>query len=307
MTISQRDGRKMEADREELAERIARVLPRNGVSEPQPGVHLSRFSYLNDPTHTVLEPCFCVIAQGAKTLTLAGDVYRYDPAHYAVTTVGVPLVAEIVEASSRTPYLGLRLTLDPSVVASVIVESQVKQSRGDSSARALAVSALDMDLLDATVRLMRLVERPDDEFRAVSPLVVREIVYRLLAGEQGSRMRQLASAGGQAHRMVRAIEKLRTNYDKPLRIESLARELGMSLSGFHAHFKTVTAMSPLQYQKQIRLQEARRLMVSEDYDAAEAGFKVGYEDASQFNREYKRHFGEPPMRDVERLRELATA
>jgi AraC-like DNA-binding protein len=308
MTISQRDMHKMEADRQELAERVARVLPYNGVSEPQPGVHLSRFAHACEPTHTVLEPCFCVIAQGAKTLTLAGDVYRYDPAHYAVTTVGLPLIAEIVEASVRTPYLGLRLTLEPSVVASVIVESQVKQSRGDSSsARALDVSALDVDLLDATVRLMRLVERPDDEFRAVSPLVVREIVYRLLAGEQGSRMRHLASAGGQAHRMVRAIEKLRTNYDKPLRIESLAKELGMSLSGFHAHFKTVTAMSPLQYQKQIRLQEARRLMVSEDYDAAEAGFKVGYEDASQFNREYKRHFGEPPMRDVERMREMATA
>ena len=306
MTIGQRDARKMEADREELAERIARVLPRNGVSEPQPGVHLSRFAHTGDPTHTVLEPCFCVIAQGAKTLTLAGDVYRYDPAHYAVTTVGVPLVAEIVDASARRPYLGLRVTLDPSVVASVIVDSQVKQPRGGGSPRALDVSPLDVDLLDATVRLVRLVERPE-EFRAVSSLVVREIVYRLLAGAQGSRMRHLASAGGQAHRMVRAIEKLRVNYDKPLRIESLAQQLGMSLSGFHAHFKAVTAMSPLQYQKQIRLQEARRLMVSQDYDAAEAGFKVGYEDASHFSREYKRHFGEPPMRDVERLRELATA
>src|SRR5688572_24106215 len=137
MTISQRDARKMEADREELAERIARVLPRNGVSEPQPGVHLSRFAHTNDPTHTVLEPCFCVIAQGAKTLTLAGEVYRYDPAHYAVTTVGVPLVAEIVEASAGQPYLGLRVTLDPSLVASVIVESQVRQPRADSSTRAL--------------------------------------------------------------------------------------------------------------------------------------------------------------------------
>jgi AraC-like DNA-binding protein len=294
----------MDADREELVERIARVLPRSGVSQPQPGVHLSRFAHIDDPTHTVLEPCFCVIAQGAKTLTLGEDVFRYDPAHYAVTTLGLPMVAEIVEASERRPYLGLRLTLDPSVVASVIVESQVAQPRRESGVRALDVSPLDMDLLDATVRLMRLVERPD-EFRAVAPLVVREIIYRLLAGAQGNRMRQLASSGGQAHRMARAIEKLRANYDKPLRIESLAKELGMSLSGFHAHFKSVTAMSPLQYQKQIRLQEARRLMVSENSDAAEAGFRVGYEDASQFNREYKRHFGEPPMRDVERIREIA--
>jgi AraC-like DNA-binding protein len=298
MTIRQREARKMEADRDELAERIARAIPHNGVSEPQPGLHVSRFAYTNEPTHTVLEPCFCVIAQGAKTLTLAGEVHRYDPAHYAITAVGVPIIAEIVEASVARPYLGLRVTLDPSLAASVIVESQVKQARAETTTRAMNVSALDADLLDATVRLMRLAERSADEYRAVGPLIVREIVYRLLVGAQGNRMRHLASTGGQAHRMVRAIEKLRTNYDKPLRIESLAKELGMSLSGFHAHFKTVTNMSPLQYQKQIRLQEARRLMVSESYDAAEAGFKVGYDDASHFNREYKRLFGAPPLRHI---------
>ena len=297
----------MEADREELAERIARLLPRDGVCEPQGGVHLSRFSYVDDPTHTVLEPCFCVIAQGAKTLTLEGEVLRYDPAHYAVSTVGLPMVAEVVRASRQTPYLGLRLALDPAVVASVIVESRVAQPRREASVRALDVSPLGADLLDATARLMRLVDRPADEYRVVSPLVVREIVYRLLVGAQGSRMRQLAATGGQSQRMFRAIEKLRAGFDKPLRMESLAKELGMSQSGFHAHFKAVTAMSPLQYQKALRLQAARRLMVSEDFDASEAGFRVGYEDASQFNREYKRHFGEPPMRDVERLRELATA
>ena len=296
----------MEADREELAERIARALPHDGVSEPQPGVHLSRFAHANDPSHTVLEPCFCVIAQGAKTLTLGGEVFRYDPAHYAVTTVGLPIIAEIVEASEGQPYLGLRLTLDPSLVASVIVESQVVEPRNEAGTRAVDVSPLDADLLDATVRLMRLVERPD-EYRAVAPLVVREIVYRLVAGAQGGRMRQLAATGGQAYRMVRAIDKLRQHYDKPLRIESIARGLGMSLSGFHAHFKAVTNLSPLQFQKHLRLHEARRLMVAEGLDAAEAGYRVGYDDASHFSREYKRHFGQPPMRDVERLRELATA
>src|SRR4051794_6112231 len=225
MTISQRQARKMEADREELAERIARVLPHNGVSEPQPGVHLSRFAHTNDPNHTVLEPCFCVIAQGAKTLTLEGDVFRYDPAHYAITTVGLPTTAEIVEASGARPYLGLRLTLDPSVVASVMVESGLVQPRGDGGVRAVDVSALDADLLDATVRLMRLVERPGD-YRALAPLVLREIVYRLLTGEQAGRMRHLATVGGQVHRVVRAVEKLRAQFDKPLRIESIARELG---------------------------------------------------------------------------------
>jgi AraC-like DNA-binding protein len=216
------------------------------------------------------------------------------------------MTAQVVEASVHRPYLGLRLTLDPAVVASVMVESGIVQSRGDAGVKAVDVSALDADLLDATVRLMRLIERPG-EYRAVAPLVIREIVYRLLTGPQSGRMRHLATLGGQAHRMVRAVQKLREKFDKQLRIESIARELGMSLSGFHAHFKAVTAMSPLQFQKQIRLQEARRLMLSENLDAAEAGYRVGYDDASHFSRDYKRHFGEPPMRDVERLREPAGA
>jgi len=165
---------------------------------------------------------------------------------------------------------------------------------------------LSAELLDATLRLVRLTQRPN-EYRALAPLVVREIVYRLLTGEQAGRLQHLANFGGQAHRMARAIDKLRLEFDKPLRIEEVAKELGMSVSGFHAHFKAATTMSPLQFQKQLRLQEARRLMLSGNLDAGEAGFKVGYDDASHFSREYKRHFGEPPMRDVERLRELATA
>lgn len=294
---------RIDAARTDLAARIARALPRNGVAEPQRGVHLSRFSYANELVHGFLEPCFCVIAQGAKALTIGGEVFRYDAARYMISTVGLPMSAEVVEASEGRPYLGLRLILDPSVVASVMVESGIMQSRGDASVRAADVSTLDFELLDATLRLMRLIDRPRD-YRALAPLVIREIVYRLLTGEQGSRMRHLATFGGHAHRMVRAVEKLRTNFDKPLRIEAIARELGMSLSGFHAHFKAVTNMSPLQFQKQIRLQESRRLMVSENLDAAEAGFRVGYEDASHFNRDYKRHFGDPPIRDIGRLREV---
>jgi len=301
-----REVRRMDADREELAERIARALPHDGVAQPQPGVYLSRFTTTTDLVHGFLEPCFCVIAQGAKALTFGDEVFKYDPAQYMISTVGLPMTAQVVEASVDRPYLGLRLTLDPAVVASVMVESGILHSRGDGGVKAVDVSMLDADLLDATVRLIRLIERPG-EYSAIAPLVIREIIYRLLMGAQGSRMRHRATFGGQAHRMVRAVEKLRENFDKPLRIESIARELGMSLSGFHAHFKAVTAMSPLQFQKQIRLQEARRLMISENLDAAEAGYKVGYDDASHFNRDYKRHFGEPPARDVERLRELATA
>jgi AraC-like DNA-binding protein len=166
--------------------------------------------------------------------------------------------------------------------------------------QALNVSPLDVELLDAVVRLVRLIDTPD-EARFLAPLLTREIVYRLLRSEQGSRLCYVTALGGNTHRIAKAIVRLRKDFDQPLRIEELARDLGMSVSGFHHHFKEVTAMSPLQFQKQLRLQEARRLMLGEQLDAGSAGYRVGYDDASHFNREYKRLFGEPPMRDVERL------
>ena len=297
----------MQADQRELADRIARALPRDGAVEPQPGLHFRRHSRAAERVYGFCAPAFCVIAQGSKDILLGEDSFRYDPAHYMISTVELPMIGQVVEASPERPYLGFRLVLDPSVVTSVMVESGLVPPRGDGGGvKALAVSPLDANLLDATLRLVRLIDTPG-EYRVLAQLVVREIVYRLLTGAQGSRMRHLATFGGHAHRMVRAVEKLRENFDKPLRMEDIARELGMSVSGFHAHFKAVTAMSPLQFQKQLRLQEARRLMLNENFDAAEAGYRVGYEDASHFGREYKRHFGEPPMRDVERLRELAGA
>jgi AraC-like DNA-binding protein len=304
---SERLARRMLSDQQELADRIASAVPHDGKVEPQPGVHFQRQSRLGQRVHAVAEPSFCVIAQGSKEILLGEDRFRYDPAHYLISTMELPLIGEVVEASTQRPYLSFRLELDPSVVTSVMVESGVAGPRGDgSNVKAVNVSPLDANLLDATLRLARLIDNPG-EYRALAPLVIREIVYRLLIGAQGSRMRHLATFGGQSHRMARAVETLRANFDKPLRIEDMARELGMSVSGFHAHFKAVTAMSPLQFQKQLRLQEARRLMISENLDAGEAGYRVGYDDASHFNREYKRHFGEPPARDVERLRELATA
>ena len=172
--------------------------------------------------------------------------------------------------------------------------------------RAFDVSPLDAGLLDAVVRLVRLLDSPAEEARFLRPLVTREIVFRLLKGEQSGRLRQIAVLGGHAHRIAGALERLREDFDRPLRIEDVARESGMSVSGFHHHFKAVTAMSPLQFQKRVRLQEARRLMLGENLDAASAGHRVGYGDASHFTREYKRLFGAPPVRDVERLREAAT-
>lgn len=304
-TTDPKQAQRMDADREELADRIAQGQPAEGKREVQPGVFFNRFSAPHAPVHAVVDPSFCVIAQGRKVILLGDQQFRYDPAHYLITTMGLPCVGQVIEASPAKPYLGFRMVLDPAIVTSVMVESGVVSGDG-GSVKGVDVSPLDAELLDATLRLVRLASKPN-EYRALAPLVVREIVYRLLSGAQASRLRHLATLGGQAHRMVRAVETLRQNYDKPLRIESVADELGMSVSGFHAHFKAVTAMSPLQFQKQLRLQEARRLMLSESFDAAEAGFKVGYDDASHFSREYKRHFGEPPARDVERLREIAGA
>jgi len=304
----QNEASRIRADREELAERIARAVRQDGRVETQPGVFLNRLSVPNRKVYAVVQPSFCVIAQGAKDFWVNDEQFRYDPAHYLITTVGLPATGEVVQASRERPYLSFRLVLDPLVVTSLMVESAgIIRQRGDAAAiKGVDVSALDANLLDATLRLVRLTDQPT-EYRVLAPLVIREIVFRLLIGPQASRLHHLATFGGQAHRLARAVENVRQNFNKSLRVEDAAREAGMSVSGFHAHFKAVTTMSPLQFQKHLRMQEARRLMLSEGLDAGEAGYRVGYDDQSHFSRDYKRHFGEPPMRDVERLREMSTA
>jgi AraC-like DNA-binding protein len=292
---------RMEAGRAELAERIARAVPEDGRVEALDGVFLRRASSPTEATYGVSDIALCVVAQGSKVTLVGGSTYRYDPAHYLVTTTELPIMSRITEASVERPYLSIVMSLDPVVVGSIIVEDNYPEPRGGADVRAINVSPLDEALLDTVVRLVRLVDAPADA-RFLAPLVTREIVYRLLKGEQGARLRHAAILGGSSPRIVRAIERLRRDFDQPLRIEHLAGDLGMSVSSFHHHFKAVTAMSPLQFQKQLRLQEARRLMLGEGYDAATAGYRVGYDDASHFNREYKRLFGAPPMRDVARLR-----
>jgi len=300
------DFERLQTSRDELGARIARHAVEDGSREVAPGLFLTRASAPRGPVYAVLEPCFCVIAQGNKEMLLGNERYRYDPSQYLLVSAGLPLVGHTLAASRERPYLGLRLVLDPALVTSVVIEAGRDASRTEPGVRALAVSRLDAGLLDAVVRLVRLLDAPDD-YRVLAPLAVREILYRLALGEQGGRLRHIAVLGGRAHRMARAIELLRRNYDKPLRIAGLARQLGMSVSGLHHHFKAATAMSPLQFQKELRLQEARRLLLAGDFDAATAGFRVGYEDPSHFSREYKRLFGEPPMRDVERLRAAASS
>jgi AraC-like DNA-binding protein len=245
-----------------------------------------------------------VIAQGSKEVLLGDSRYRYDPSQYLLATVELPRVSQVLEASKERPYLSLRLELAPTLVGEFMVEAGHASPPGEANVRAIAVSPLDGNLLDACVRLTRLLDAPA-ESGVLLPLITREIIYRLLMGSQGTRLRHLAMQGGYTSHIATAVKRLRQNFDQPLRIERLAQELGMSVSGFHHHFKAVTALSPLQFQKQLRLQEARRLMLGEDLDAASAAYRVGYRDASHFNREYKSLFGVPPMRDVQRLRQEA--
>jgi AraC-like DNA-binding protein len=301
---AEREAHRAQANRNELVELIARAIREDGTVEPLKGLHLNRASAPKAPLHSVSDPAFCVIAQGSKEVFLGHERYQYDPAHYLLVTAELPLVSHVFEASRERPYLSLRLELDPALVGSVMVEAGHPSPPNHADVRAIDVSELDAGLLDAAVRLVRLLDTPT-EAPFLAPLITREIVYRLLMGEQGDRLHHIAVLSGYSAPIVKAIERFQKDFDQPLRIDSLARELGMSVSGFHHHFRAVTALSPLQFQKRLRLQEARRLMLGEGLDAASAAYRVGYHDAAYFNREYKSLFGLPPMRDMERLRETA--
>jgi len=301
---AEREARLMQANREELVERIARAMREDGTTQPLQGLHLYRRSSPLELLHGVSEPSVAVIAQGSKEVLLGENRYRYGPSQYLLATVELPTIRRVLEASKERPYLSLRLELAPTLVGEVMVEAGHAWPRGPADVRAISVSPLDGHLLDACVRLVRLLDAPA-QARVLMPLLTREIIYRLLMGEQGGRLRHLAILGGYTPHIARAVQRLRQGFDQPLRIEQMARELGMSVSGLRQHFKAVTAMSPSQFQKQLRLQEARRLLLGEDLDAASAAYRVGYHDASHFNREYKSLFGVSPMRDMHRLREAA--
>ena len=296
-----RNTQRIRDNREELVERIARAVREDGTLEVFPGFRLSRMSGVTEPVRSVYQPSFCFVAQGSKRALLGEEVFRYDPEHYMIYTVDLPLTFQVEEASEERPYLGFQLDLEPALVASVIMESGIRVKKGDASTKAMNVSSVDADLLDGIVRLVRLVETPAER-KVLAPLIIREIIYRLLIGGQGARLSHIVASGRDTRRISKAIGHLRKHFDEQLKMEEIARELGMSVSGFHHHFKSVTSMSPLQFQKHLRLQEARRLMLGEDMDAASAGFRVGYDDPSHFSREYKRHFGAPPHNDIASLR-----
>lgn len=271
---------------------------------PVPGLSLFRREETTAPTSGMYEPSICMVAQGAKRVLLGDDAYVYDARHYLITSVHLPTTVQILEASREKPYLGLLLKLDPREISQLMVDSNLPPPRPHQSGRGMATGEVTPPMLSAMQRLIDLLAEPEG-IPILAPIIQREITYRLLVGDQGARLRQIASAGSQSHQIARAIEWLKGNFTKPLRIDDLAAHVRMSSSTFHHHFRSMTALSPLQFQKQLRLQEARRLMLTERLDAATAAFQVGYESPSQFSREYNRLFGAPPLRDITSLRQTA--
>lgn len=288
----------------ELAGFIAQYAEGDGVHATAiPRLFLIRSSRPTEPIHAIHEPAVCFVAQGRKQVMVGQSVYTYDRAQYLVVSVDVPVVGQILEASAKSPYLCLRLDLDPAAIGALMLETKAATPQGEDPGSALSLSPVTAELLDAVTRLLRLLACPRD-IPILAPMAEREILYRLLLGEQTSRVRQIALGESKLQQINRAIAWIKRNFREPFSIEALAAEARMSASTLHQHFKVVTAMSPLQYQKQLRLQEARRLILSKSLDAAMAGYSVGYESPSQFSREYKRTFGAPPARDAARLRAL---
>jgi AraC-like DNA-binding protein len=291
--------------RAELAALIERHSSGDGAHQTViPRLMFARASCSQHPVHTVYEPAFCVLAQGSKRVLLGDEVYVYDSSRYLIVAQHLPVSGQVIDASPEAPYLGLRLDFDVKDIAALALDMKLGEALSPRPAqRGLCTGELCTALLEPLLRLVRLLATPED-VPTLAPLICRELLYRLLKLPEGWRMAQMAIVDSHSQRIAKAIGLLTQRYQQPLRVEDLADEIHMSVSSLHQHFKAVTAMSPLQFQKQLRLQEARRIMIGEQVDAATAGHRVGYESQSQFNREYSRFFGSPPARDVKRLREL---
>lgn len=286
------------AQQAELAGRVARNTPTPGLNDTcVPGLALIRADAPSEPLPSVYHPSLCVVVQGRKRALLGDEVFVYDPLNYLVVSMTLPITGQIIEATPQHPYLCLRIDIDPGVVAELLAQLPAAEPAPEPASRALFLARTSAPLLDAVLRLARLLDTPG-EAAVLAPLALREIQYRVLTGELGGRLRQLCEVDGPSQRIARAIDLVKARYADALRIEELAAAAHMSPSALHQRFKAATAMTPLQFQKQLRLQEARRLMLSEGMEAAAAGHRVGYESPSQFSREYRRLFGAPPRREV---------
>lgn len=271
------------------------------------GLAISRRSAPSTPCHGSYRPCFAMVIQGAKSVELGTDTINYGPGHYLLTSLDLPVVWSVVEASPEVPHFCLTFAINSERLLNLLGSAQIPEPLAPAaSQRGIVVNSATPELLDAAVRLLRLLDRPAD-IPAMAPLIEQEILYRILTGPAGSQLINMAVAENHGNRIARAISWLRSNFARPLRIEDLAEHVSMSVSSFHHHFKTITAMTPVQYQKRLRLHEARRLMLVEGLDAGNAGHRVGYLSPSQFSREYSRLYGLSPARDMDAVREAAAA
>ncbi|MDW6004792.1 AraC family transcriptional regulator [Vibrio mangrovi] len=273
---------------------------------PVPGLRLSRWDTTTLPTSYTQKSSICVIAQGVKRIILGEETYTYDANSFLISSVDLPIVANIVEASPDKPYLGLIMELDLQEISQLIVDSGFSLKQSKQAQSGMDVGHLSLPMLNAFQRLIDLHDEPDN-IKILAPVIKREIFYRLLSTEQGLRLHQIVTTGSHSNQISKAIDWLKRNYAKPLSVGKLASYSGMSKSAFYNHFRTMTSMTPLQFQKKLRLNEARRLMLTENLDALATTFKVGYESPSQFSREYSRLFGAPPSKDIKSLRESGFA
>ena len=289
-----------------LAGLIQHMCPRDGSRRTEiNGLFLTRSSTTEIPRTSLNDALFCVVAQGAKSILLNEQRFLYDPHKYLLVSIELPLVGQIEQASPEKPFLGWSLVLDFEEISSLIRDADLPHENAPPLRPGLMIGAMDDDLMDSVCRLTALLKTPT-QIKILAPLVRREIFYKLLLSEQGSLLRRMVSDTGKIQRVASGLAWLKRNLARPVRMEELAREMRMSPSAMHGWFRAVTSMSPLQYQKQLRLQEARRILLLESLDAATASRRVGYESASQFSREYRRFFGAPPMQDIERIRTTVT-
>lgn len=295
---------KIEEQQQEIATLIERHTQKDGThSTSIPSLFLIRASRTSEPVYALFEPALCIIGQGAKLINLEQTNYRYDAASYLVASLQLPIVGQILQASPESPFLSLQLSFSPDQILDIIKDfDPVRKEPVKYTKHGLTVNRSKPLLLDAALRLLRLLDAPED-IRILAPMIIRELLYRVLQDEQGAIVKQFVIAGSQAQRVSETVDFITQNYTKPLNIGQLARQANMSVSSLHAYFKEFTAMSPLQYLKKLRLQEARRLLLSGVPEAADAAYMVGYESPSQFSREYARMFGLPPISDIMKLRQ----
>ena len=266
-----------------------------------PQLTLWRFANPTEPAHVLQQPAVYVVVQGRKHITVGDETYIYDPSQYLAVSLEVPAVGHVVNASPDAPYLCMTLRVDARELAALIVETGRPAPRDTHDGRAVFVSSLQAPLLDAFLRLVRLLDAPQD-IQVLAPLILRELHFRLLQGEQHGRLAEMAIGYGRLRRVAGAISWIKEHFAEPLQIDALAKQVNMSASALHGHFRAVAGVSPIQYQKHLRLQEARRLLLSGATSAEAVAYEVGYASPSQFSREYARLFGRPPRRDAERMR-----